>query len=232
MNLHPSTQLVTSGFHILLWWSRGAASTSILGVLSSSLYYTAQSGRYKLDIFKYLTNVLSLFSAENSVIFWSRGEFGCAFVCVYSQKYFSFIVWASPPQILLLFSLLYPVVIVPLEGLLESIFLQSLKTSFLAFAFSLQMSKSKIMVHCWCFGKGGVGKGVCSLYTVIKSTHFTCSVRDLVCTNSSSLLASTRSRHWNSKQAFWKLSVFSDPFPHIKSKQIFQGTLWTWCKSK
>lgn len=130
------------------------------------------------------------------------------------------------------FSLLYPVVIFPLEGLLESIFLQILKTSFLAFAFSLQMSKSKIMVHCWCFGKGGVGKGVCSLYTLVKSTYFTCSVRDLVCTNSSSLLASTSRRHWNSKQAFWKWSAFSDPFPHIQSEQISQGTLWTWYKSK
>lgn len=162
----------------------------------------------------------------------SGSKLACAFVFVYSQKYFSFIVWASPPQILLLFFFTVSCCNIPFGRSFREYFLWILKTSFLALAFSLQMSKSKIMVHCWCFGKGGVDKGVCSLHTLGKSTHFTCSVRDLVCTNSSSLLASTRRRHWNSKQAFWKLSVFSDPFPHIQSKQLSQGTSWTWCKFK
>lgn len=125
----------------------------------------------------------------------------CFCLCLFSEVFFIYSVSISPSNSSPVFFTV-SCCNSPFGRSIREYFLQSLKTSFLAFAFSLQMSKSKIMVHCWCFGKGGVGKGVCSLYTLVKSTYFTCSVRDLVCTNSSSLLVSTRRRHLNSKQAF------------------------------
>lgn len=162
----------------------------------------------------------------------SRSKFGWAYVFIYSQKYSTFIVRASPPQILLLFFFTVSCCNIPFgRSFIEYFFTDS--KNFLPgiciLSSDVKIKDNDPLLVCW---EGRGCKGICSPRTLGKLTHFTCGVRHSVCPNSSALLARTRRRHWNSGQAFWKLSVFSDPFPHTQSQQISQGTLRRWYKSQ